>query len=252
MAPQYCCWHILLHTSVIDLDFVASKLIRNLSQFLWALFALRYANYCWRQLCGVCVFYCRCCKFDQLLTVHWGNIFVYSRWRESKRCLHLGLNSLAENVLEMPELSMLQDIGWRSTDPCRHRFSQSMTVDTPASGIESLLPWSGTSYKYGIRPPTWLHWPHYVKQQPSGYHPPSSQTPSANEILSRLLPCTDSPGIKRWELRHPAKFTNIEPYGVSGLSWLDMQTFQECSTCRAWHGALYSKKTWTSRRRWPD
>ena len=141
-SPILLLAQIVAH-NIINLDFLASKLIRNFPSRLYEL-SLQWD---WLQLCGVCVFYCRCCKFDQLLIVHWRNIFVYSRWRESKRCLLLGLTSLAENVLELPELSMLQDIGWRSTDPCPHRFSQSMTVDTPASGIESLLPPSGTSYK---------------------------------------------------------------------------------------------------------
>ena len=138
-SPILLLAQIVAH-NIINLDFLASKLIRNFPSRLYEL----SLHWDWLQLCGVCVFYCRCCKFDRLLIVQWRNIFVYSRWRESKRRLLLGLNSLAENVLELPEL---QDIGWRSTNPCPHRFSQSMTVDTPASGIESLLPPSGTSYK---------------------------------------------------------------------------------------------------------
>ena len=121
---------------------VNSSEISPLILLVLSVLTRRYVNHCWLQLCDICVFYCRCCKLDQLLTVHWGNIFVYSRWRKSKRCILLGLDIFAENVLELPELSML-----RSSDPCPHRFSQSMTLDTPASGIESVWPPSGTSYK---------------------------------------------------------------------------------------------------------
>ena len=142
----------------------------------------------------------------------------------------MGLTSLAENVLELPELSMLQDIGWRSTDPCPHRFSQSMTVATPASGIESLLPPRGTSYKSPALP-AHAHQRGctgpFCKAQPSDTF--------CHEILSRLLPCIDRAGFKRLELRHPAKFTNIEPHSESVIRRHKMQTSQECSTCRAWH-----------------
>ena len=30
MVPQYCCLHRLLHSSIINLDFLSSELIRNL------------------------------------------------------------------------------------------------------------------------------------------------------------------------------------------------------------------------------
>ena len=94
-SPILLLAQIVAH-NIINLDFLASKLIRNFPSRLYEL----SLHWDWLQLCGVCVFYCRCCKFDRLLIVQWRNIFVYSRWRESKRRLLLGLNSLAENFLE--------------------------------------------------------------------------------------------------------------------------------------------------------
>ena len=97
---------------------------------------------------------------------------------------------------------MLQDIGWRSTDPCPHCFSQSMTVDTPFSGIESLLPPRGTSYKSLHCQPT----PTNVAALAPFCKAAAQRIPSAlqseNEILSGLLPCIDSPEIKHLELKH--------------------------------------------------
>ena len=67
----------------------------------------------------------------------------------------MGLNSLAENYAARHRLAVHR--------PLSFRLSQSMTVETPPSGIESLLPPSGTSYK-SLALPAYAHHRGYTTQ----------------------------------------------------------------------------------------